>query len=47
VSVTQPDGTFHFSQLAPSLFNLFVTVDGHRIAFHSPSLWKQATSSLP
>jgi TonB dependent receptor len=36
VSITQPDGAFLFSQLPPSLFTLFVTVDGHRIAYPRP-----------
>jgi len=36
VSVTQPDGAFLFSQLPPGLFTLFVTVDGHRIAYPHP-----------
>ena len=33
VSVTQPDGAFLFNPLPPGLFTLFVTVDGHRIAY--------------
>ncbi len=36
VSVTHPDGTFHLSQLPPGSLTLFVTVDGHRIAYPQP-----------
>src|ERR1700722_5635724 len=36
VSVTQPDGAFRFSHLLPGPFTLFVTVDGHRIAYPQP-----------
>ncbi len=36
VSVTQPDGSFVFGQLPPLIFALFVTVDGHRIAYPQP-----------
>jgi hypothetical protein len=36
LSLTQSDGAFLFSQLPPSLFTLFVTVDGHRIAYPQP-----------
>ena len=36
LSLTQSDGAFLFSQLPPDLFTLFVTVDGHRIAYPHP-----------
>jgi hypothetical protein len=36
VTVTQSDGSFLFHPLPPGGFTLFVTVDGHRIAYPQP-----------
>jgi TonB dependent receptor len=36
VSVTGPDGSFLFNQLPPPSLSLYVTVNGHRIAYPQP-----------
>ena len=47
VSVTQPDGAFHLSQLPPGSLTLYVTVDGHRITYPEPIDLATMTSSSP
>jgi TonB-dependent Receptor Plug Domain/TonB dependent receptor len=46
VSVTQPDGSFFFSQLPSSSLTLFVTVEGHRIAYPQPVTLETSDVSL-